>query len=64
MTRSRFDGFTGTGAGGRCPQVNGLAFPGNVRVVETIWQPTEVVDGDVEDCQVEDWLPDDLKKSP
>jgi hypothetical protein len=32
--------------------------------METIWQPTVVADGDVEDCQVEDWLPDDLKKSP
>jgi len=29
----------------------GLAFPGNARVEETIWQLTGVEDGEVDDCR-------------
>jgi hypothetical protein len=38
-----------------------LAFPGNPRIGKTIWQPTEVWDGDVEGCEVEEWLQDGLE---
>jgi hypothetical protein len=38
--------------------------PGTVRIQATIWQPTGVEDGEVDDCWVEEWLPDGLEKSP
>jgi hypothetical protein len=50
VRRRGFEGLQEPVKAGDADSRSGLAFPGNALIEETIWQPTEVKDGEVDDC--------------